>query len=75
MHLNWCPQNSTIAVRRFDAMANAECPECAGAIPLADSTEVGEILTCPDCGTRLEVRAVSPPSLAPAPKVEEDWGE
>ncbi len=56
-------------------MANAECPECAGQIPLAANTEAGEILSCPDCGSRLEVKSVSPPSLVPAPKVEEDWGE
>ena len=61
--------------RRSDAMANAECPECAGQVALAANTEVGEILTCPDCGTRLEVRSVNPPQVAPAPKVEEDWGE
>jgi alpha-aminoadipate/glutamate carrier protein LysW len=56
-------------------MANAECPECAGAIGLAANTEVGEVLSCPDCGARLEVRSVNPPELAAAPKVEEDWGE
>lgn len=56
-------------------MANAECPECAGAVSLAANTEAGEILSCPDCGARLEVRSVNPPSLSPAPKVEEDWGE
>jgi alpha-aminoadipate carrier protein LysW len=64
-----------LMVRRSDAMADAECPECAGKIPLAANTEVGEILSCPDCGSRLEVRGVNPPSLAQAPKVEEDWGE
>jgi len=56
-------------------MANAECPECAGQIEIAANAEVGEILACPDCGTRLEIRSVSPPQVAPAPKVEEDWGE
>jgi alpha-aminoadipate carrier protein LysW len=56
-------------------MANAECPECASQIALAPSTEVGEILTCPDCGTRLEVRSIEPAKLEKAPGVEEDWGE
>lgn len=56
-------------------MSNAECPECAAPIELAASTEVGEILSCPDCGTRLEVRSVAPPKLEKAPGVEEDWGE
>ncbi len=62
-------------LRRIDEMANAECPECAGAIALTDKTEVGEILSCPDCGSRLEVKSLNPASLTPAPKVEEDWGE
>lgn len=56
-------------------MAEGECPECAGKVNLPEKTEVGEILTCADCGSRLEVKSVNPPSLAAAPKVEEDWGE
>ena len=56
-------------------MAEAECPECASPIAIAAGTEVGEILSCPDCGTRLEVRALTPPKLEKAPGVEEDWGE
>jgi len=62
-------------VRRIDGMGNAECPECAGILSLAPNTEAGEIMSCPDCGARLEVRSVNPPQLAAAPKVEEDWGE
>ena len=50
-------------------------PECAGTITLAANAEAGEILSCPDCGTRLEVKSVSPPQLEKAPSVEEDWGE
>ena len=56
-------------------MANAECPECAGEIKLKPNTEVGEIITCADCGTKLEVKSVNPPKVDKAPKVEEDWGE
>ncbi|MBM3228860.1 lysine biosynthesis protein LysW [Candidatus Parvarchaeota archaeon] len=52
-----------------------ECTECASQITLKEGTEVGEIITCPDCGTKLEVKSVSPPSLAKAPEVQEDWGE
>ena len=61
--------------RRNDSMASAECPECASSIELAANAEVGEILSCPDCGTRLEVRSTSPARLEKAPGVEEDWGE
>ena len=56
-------------------MAEAECPECASQISSAAGAEVGEILSCPDCGTRLEVRSITPPKLEKAPGVEEDWGE
>jgi len=53
----------------------AECPECAGTITIKPGTEVGEILSCPDCGSKLEVRSLSPPQLEKAPEVQEDWGE
>jgi len=53
----------------------AECPECAGNITLKPGTEVGEIISCPDCGTKLEVRGISPDALEKAPEVQEDWGE
>ena len=49
-----------------------DCPECAGQITLKPGTEVGEIITCPDCGTKLEVRGVDPVQLEKAPEVQED---
>jgi alpha-aminoadipate carrier protein LysW len=61
--------------RRHGNMSNAECPECAASIELAANAEVGEILACQDCGTRLEVRSVAPARLEKAPEVQEDWGE
>ena len=51
------------------------CPECAGATPLGDDVLLGEIVQCPDCGLELEIVALTPLALAPAPEVEEDWGE
>ena len=53
----------------------AKCPECAAAITMGNDVEVGEILTCPDCGAELEVTSVDPLTLELAPEVEEDWGE
>jgi len=50
------------------------CPECGAAIDQTP-TLTGEILDCPDCGVELEVVALSPVRLEPAPEVEEDWGE
>ena len=52
----------------------AQCPECEGDITLTN-VERGEIIPCPDCGAQLEVREVSPLTLALAPEIQEDWGE
>jgi len=54
---------------------NATCPECEAQIALAGAVEAGEIIVCPDCAAELEVVSVSPPELALAPEVGEDWGE
>jgi len=51
----------------------ALCTECEAEIILEDTTEVGEIIQCPDCGMDLEVISVDPPEVAPAPEEEEDW--
>ena len=56
-------------------MSSAACPECDAPVEVAESTETGEILPCPDCGVELEVRATSPLRLETAPPEEEDWGE
>jgi alpha-aminoadipate carrier protein LysW len=53
----------------------ALCTECEAEITLDSSTEVGEIIQCPDCGMDLEVTSVDPPEVVPAPEEEEDWGE
>ncbi len=53
----------------------AECPECGAEIELVEDTIVHEIVVCPDCGMELEVVDLDPPTVAPAPEEEEDWGE
>jgi alpha-aminoadipate carrier protein LysW len=53
---------------------NAECPECAAAVTTQGALK-GEILTCAECGAELELMETDPPTLALAPKEEEDWGE
>ncbi|WP_081752489.1 lysine biosynthesis protein LysW [Kallotenue papyrolyticum] len=53
----------------------ATCPECDATLTLNDDLVEGEIVPCPDCGVELEVVAVEPLELAPAPEIEEDWGE
>ena len=50
---------------------SAECPECFAEIELKNVMQ-NEIV---QCGVDLEVIAIEPLQLAPAPEEEEDWGE
>jgi alpha-aminoadipate carrier protein LysW len=55
--------------------STVSCPECAAEVTLVESTEVGEIIVCPDCGVDLEVTALEPATIQLAPMEQEDWGE
>lgn len=57
------------------AVSGPACPECAGEVLLGPAATVSEIVECSDCLSELEVLSVTPPQLALAPEVEEDWGE
>ncbi|MBM3228858.1 lysine biosynthesis protein LysW [Candidatus Parvarchaeota archaeon] len=52
-----------------------ECIECAGNLTIGTQPMLGEIISCCDCGTKMEVRSVTPLKLESAPQVDEDWGE
>ncbi|MDZ7779065.1 MAG: lysine biosynthesis protein LysW [Gemmatimonadota bacterium] len=53
-----------------------ECPVCGGEVDAASDVIVGELLDCDECGSELEVTALSPnPVLIEAPMSAEDWGE
>ena len=56
-------------------MAESECPDCAAHLTSRPGIEVGEIVSCPDCGAKLEVKSLTPYRLEKAPSVDEDWGE
>jgi len=56
-------------------MITVSCTECAAEIKLADNTEIGEIIVCPDCGVDLEVTGLEPATVELAPMEQEDWGE
>lgn len=56
-------------------MSTVSCTECAAEINLAEDTEVGEIIVCPDCGVDLEVTSLDPAQVELAPMEQEDWGE
>jgi alpha-aminoadipate carrier protein LysW len=51
------------------------CPECDAAVPVPADSYPSEVIECLGCRTELEIIAVSPPVLALAPTIEEDWGE
>jgi len=52
-----------------------KCVVCDGEVQLSDDVIEGELLTCPDCGSELEVVSLAPLSVEEAPEVQEDWGE
>ncbi len=52
-----------------------ECTICAAEIERQEDTIIGELLTCNDCGTELEVTAIDPFIVEEAPQAEEDWGQ
>lgn len=53
----------------------AECPVCGAELQLAADSVQGELLSCEECGSELEILELKPPSLGEAPAAEEDWGE
>ena len=52
-----------------------ECTVCGAEIKFEESTEKGELLSCPECGSELEVINLDPAEVAEAPQEEEDWGQ
>ncbi len=55
----------------------AFCEVCDAELELKDDVMVGEVITCPDCGTEYEVVRITEKGvvLKEAEKIEEDWGE
>jgi alpha-aminoadipate carrier protein LysW len=53
----------------------AACPICEADIRLPDDVMENELISCPDCGSELEVLSLDPVQLVEAPETEEDWGE
>jgi len=52
-----------------------ECPECDAEVALDPDARVSEIVECLECRIELEIASMDPPTLIPAPDVEQDWGE
>ncbi len=53
------------------------CPECDAKLNIPDDATVGEIISCPDCGSDFEIASKNDSTcqLKQAEKVGEDWGE
>ena len=54
----------------------ATCPECDGELDIDEyDVDKGDLLSCPECGTNLEVVNVSPLEFESAPEDEDDDDE
>lgn len=53
----------------------SKCPQCESTVSIPADTQIGELISCADCGAELEVLGTEPVELILAPEVEEDWGE
>lgn len=51
------------------------CLECQAKIILNPDIQNGEVVTCSECSTDLEIIQVKPIKLGLAPEVQEDWGQ
>ncbi len=56
-------------------MTAPHCPECDAEVSIPNNAMENELISCPDCGTELEIISLNPITLDLAPEVEEDWGE
>jgi len=58
-------------------LVKAKCPVCLAEFELPDDVLLGEIVTCPDCGSELEVKEIkgSEVELKEVVIEKEDWGE
>jgi alpha-aminoadipate carrier protein LysW len=64
---------SAMCERYKEEAKMAECPVCGAEFTLSPGIEEGEIISCEDCGSDLEVTGED--SVEEAPQEEEDWGE
>jgi alpha-aminoadipate/glutamate carrier protein LysW len=51
----------------------AMCPECEADIEVDEfDVDKGDLISCPECGSHLEVTSVTPVELDVAPEADED---
>lgn len=51
------------------------CPECGAEISIETGAQKGEVVTCPECTTDLEIVSLNPLKIKKAPEAQEDWGQ
>lgn len=58
-------------------LVKSKCPVCLVEFDLPDDVLLGEIVTCPECGSELEVKEAkgSEVELKEVVMEKEDWGE
>lgn len=59
----------------MNSALTSSCPICEASLEIKEDTVIGELMSCDDCGTELEVTSTEPVKIEEAPEVEEDWGE
>jgi alpha-aminoadipate carrier protein LysW len=58
-----------------DTSSAVLCCECESPLSISADVLIGEIISCAQCGSELEVVGTDPIQIQLAPEVEEDWGE
>ncbi len=53
----------------------ARCPACGAWVTLRDTTEIWDLVNCPECNTMLEIVELRPPTLDYADNAVDDWDE
>jgi alpha-aminoadipate carrier protein LysW len=58
-------------------MGETKCLECGANLNIQDDAVVGEIVSCPDCGSDYEISSLENGmvTVKTAETVKEDWGE
>ena len=53
------------------------CPECDAGLSIPEDADIGELVSCQDCGADYEIASRNGPEtvLKQAESVGEDWGE
>ena len=56
-------------------MAISECPACTFHVQLEEGLEVGQVITCPDCGALIKLVRDFPPMFALAGERQDNEGQ